>query len=100
MQTDNEGAASVASAVSAFLLIQCNQVMKHRQFQLRFQQPRSMLVVWVTLTATAADSDGTVDKVDFYVAGALAGTAATSLHTILDYALTTRRLFSGLRESN
>lgn len=41
----------------------------------------------VTLTATAADSDGTVDKVDFYVAGALVGTAATAPYT-LDYTAT------------
>ena len=41
----------------------------------------------VTFTATAADSDGTVDKVDFYVAGALVGTAATSPYT-LDYTTT------------
>ncbi len=41
----------------------------------------------VTLTATAADSDGTVDKVDFYVAGALVGTAAISPYT-LDYTTT------------
>jgi len=42
----------------------------------------------VTLTATAADEDGSVDKVDFYVAGALVGTAATSPYT-LDYTATT-----------
>lgn len=41
----------------------------------------------VTLTATAADSDGTVDKVDFYVAGTLVGTAASAPYT-LDYTTT------------
>lgn len=41
----------------------------------------------LTLTATAADSDGTVDKVDFYVAGTLVGTAATAPYT-LDYTTT------------
>ncbi len=38
----------------------------------------------VTLTANAADADGTVDKVDFFVAGQLVGTAATAPFT-LDY---------------
>lgn len=38
----------------------------------------------VTFTADAADVDGTVDKVDFYVAGALVGTVATAPYT-LDY---------------
>lgn len=42
----------------------------------------------VTLTANAADSDGTVEKVDFYVAGALVGTVATAPYT-LDYTTTT-----------
>src|SRR5690606_21462190 len=41
----------------------------------------------VTLTANAADADGTVDKVDFYVAGTLVGTAATAPYT-LDYTTT------------
>ncbi len=41
----------------------------------------------VTFTADAADADGSVDKVDFYVAGALVGTAATAPYT-LDYTAT------------
>ncbi|MGF1696390.1 glycosyl hydrolase family 18 protein [Vibrio lamellibrachiae] len=41
----------------------------------------------VTLTADASDSDGTVDKVDFYVAGALVGTAATAPY-VLEYTAT------------
>ncbi|MDA0128694.1 glycosyl hydrolase family 18 protein [Vibrio sp. MarTm2] len=41
----------------------------------------------VTLTANAADSDGSVDKVDFYVAGQLVGTTVTPPYT-LDYATT------------
>ncbi|MEZ8742474.1 glycosyl hydrolase family 18 protein [Photobacterium swingsii] len=36
----------------------------------------------VTLTATAADTDGTVAKVDFYVDGTLVGTAATAPYTL------------------
>ncbi|WP_274007548.1 chitinase C-terminal domain-containing protein [Vibrio parahaemolyticus] len=36
----------------------------------------------VTLTANAADADGSVAKVDFYVAGALAGTATTAPYTL------------------
>ncbi|EJL6723113.1 chitinase C-terminal domain-containing protein [Vibrio alginolyticus] len=35
----------------------------------------------VTLTANATDADGTVAKVDFYVAGVLAGTATTAPYT-------------------
>ncbi len=41
----------------------------------------------VTLSANAADADGTVDKVDFYVAGTLVGTVATAPYT-LDYTTT------------
>ena len=41
----------------------------------------------VTLTAAASDSDGTVDKVDFYVAGTLVGTAATAPYA-LDFTAT------------
>ncbi|MGD8110307.1 chitinase C-terminal domain-containing protein [Vibrio sp. TRT 17S01] len=41
----------------------------------------------VTLSAVADDTDGTVDKVDFYVAGQLVGTAATAPYT-LDYTTT------------
>ncbi|MGF1834675.1 chitinase C-terminal domain-containing protein [Photobacterium sanguinicancri] len=36
----------------------------------------------VTFTATAADTDGTVAKVDFYVDGALVGTTATTPYTL------------------
>ena len=36
----------------------------------------------VTLSANASDTDGTIEKVDFYVAGALVGTAATSPYTL------------------
>ncbi|QCO88039.1 chitinase [Vibrio neocaledonicus] len=36
----------------------------------------------VTLTANATDADGTVAKVDFYVAGVLAGTATTAPYTL------------------
>ena len=35
----------------------------------------------VTLTAAATDEDGTIDKVDFYVAGNLVGTSATAPYT-------------------
>ncbi|WP_419244217.1 chitinase C-terminal domain-containing protein [Photobacterium leiognathi subsp. mandapamensis] len=38
----------------------------------------------VTITADAADADGTVEKVDFYVNGALVGTAATAPY-VLEY---------------
>jgi len=41
----------------------------------------------VTLTANADDSDGTVDKVDFYVAGLLVGTVASAPYTF-DYTTT------------
>jgi len=41
----------------------------------------------VTLTALAEDSDGTIDKVDFYVAGTLVGTVASGPYT-LDYTTT------------
>ncbi|MCX9564624.1 chitinase, partial [Vibrio cholerae] len=36
----------------------------------------------VTLTADAADADGSVDKVDFYVGGALVGTSAQAPYTL------------------
>ncbi|EJL6719031.1 chitinase C-terminal domain-containing protein [Vibrio alginolyticus] len=36
----------------------------------------------VTLTANATDADGTVSKVDFYVAGVLAGTATAAPYTL------------------
>ncbi|MDO6542284.1 chitinase C-terminal domain-containing protein [Photobacterium sanguinicancri] len=36
----------------------------------------------VTFTATAADTDGTVAKVDFYVDGSLVGTTATAPYTL------------------
>ncbi|MFD2177528.1 chitinase C-terminal domain-containing protein [Veronia pacifica] len=36
----------------------------------------------VTLTAEATDSDGTVDKVDFFVAGRLVGTSATAPYSL------------------
>ncbi|WP_394252186.1 chitinase C-terminal domain-containing protein [Vibrio profundi] len=38
----------------------------------------------VTLSANASDTDGTIEKVDFYVAGLLVGTAATAPYS-LDY---------------
>ncbi|MDV5169152.1 chitinase C-terminal domain-containing protein [Photobacterium rosenbergii] len=38
----------------------------------------------ITLTSTADDSDGTVEKVDFYANGSLVGTVATAPYT-LDY---------------
>lgn len=38
----------------------------------------------VTLTANAADSDGTIDKVEFFVAGSLVGTATTQPY-VLNY---------------
>lgn len=41
----------------------------------------------VTLTADAADTDGSVDKVDFYVAGTLVGTVASAPYS-LDYTTT------------
>lgn len=41
----------------------------------------------VTLTADATDSDGSIDKVDFYVDSALVGTVATAPYT-LDYTTT------------
>ncbi len=52
----------------------------------------------VTFTATAADNDGTVDKVDFYVAGSLVGTTATSPRTRLHN--DSGGFFSGLCKSN
>ena len=84
--TDNEGAASVASAVSVSV----------DSLQPGNEAPTVSVALSaasvdvggvVTLTATAADSDGTVDKVDFYVAGSLVGTTATSPYT-LDYTTT------------
>lgn len=36
----------------------------------------------VTLTADAVDSDGTIDKVDFYIDNTLVGTAATAPYTL------------------
>lgn len=36
----------------------------------------------VTLTANATDSDGNIDKVDFYINNALVGTAATAPYTL------------------
>ncbi|MCR9421079.1 chitinase C-terminal domain-containing protein [Vibrio sp. RM-69-4] len=41
----------------------------------------------VTLTANAADTDGSVDKVDFFVAGTLVGTAVSAPYT-LEYTAT------------
>ncbi|KPL97263.1 glycosyl hydrolase family 18 protein [Vibrio splendidus] len=84
--TDNEGAASVASAVS--VSVDSAQPGNEAPTVSVALSATSVDVGGVvTLTATAADSDGTVDKVDFYVAGALVGTAATSPYT-LDYTTT------------
>ncbi|MGV2841895.1 Ig-like domain-containing protein, partial [Vibrio cyclitrophicus] len=84
--TDNEGAASVASAVS--VSVDSAQPGNEAPTVSVALSAASVDVGGVvTLTATAADSDGTVDKVDFYVAGALIGTAATNPYT-LDYTTT------------
>ncbi|MFA0611744.1 chitinase C-terminal domain-containing protein [Vibrio sp. 10N.222.49.B4] len=79
--TDNEGAASLASAVS----ISVDSVTPGNEAPtVSVALSASSVDVGgvVTLTATATDSDGTVDKVDFYVAGSLVGTAATSPYTL------------------
>ncbi|MCK6263617.1 chitinase C-terminal domain-containing protein [Vibrio sp. ZSDE26] len=47
----------------------------------------------VTLTAQADDTDGTVDKVDFYVAGTLIGTVASAPYT-LEYTTTQAGTYS------
>ncbi|MFA0071962.1 Ig-like domain-containing protein, partial [Vibrio breoganii] len=78
--TDNEGAASVTSAVS--VSVDSTQPGNEAPTVSVALSATSVDVGGVvTFTATAADSDGTVDKVDFYVAGALVGTAATSPYT-------------------
>ena len=68
--TDNEGAASVASAVS----ISVDSLQPGNEaptVSVSLSAASVDVGGVVTLTATAADSDGTVDKVDFYVAGSL-----------------------------
>jgi len=84
--TDNEGAASVASAVSVSV-DSAQPGNEAPTVSVALSAASVDVGSVVTLTATATDSDGIVDKVDFYVAGALIGTAATSPYT-LDYTTT------------
>ncbi|MDE1229955.1 chitinase C-terminal domain-containing protein [Vibrio aestuarianus] len=84
---DDKGEASAKSAVTLTV----------EESQLPGNQPPSVDMIIsatsvdvggaVTLTATAADIDGSVDKVDFFVAGTLVGSAATAPYS-LDYVTT------------
>ncbi|MGO2324007.1 chitinase C-terminal domain-containing protein [Vibrio casei] len=84
---DNEGAASPESKVT--LDIQPSQTGTNQAPTVSVSLSATSVNVGevVTLSATAADSDGTIDKVDFYIAGSLVGTAASAPYT-LDYATT------------
>ncbi|MCF7353016.1 glycosyl hydrolase family 18 protein [Vibrio sp. CK2-1] len=79
---DNEGAQSTQSTVS--LEVQTSQTDANQAPSVSVALSSSSVTLGevVTLTATAADSDGTVDKVDFYVGGSLVGTVASSPYTL------------------
>ena len=96
--TDNEGAASLASAVSVSV-DSAQPGNEAPTVSVALSAASVDVGSVVTLTATATDSDGTVDKVDFYVAGALIGTAATSPYNARLYNHSSG-LFSGLRKSD
>ncbi|EKO3944033.1 chitinase C-terminal domain-containing protein [Vibrio fluvialis] len=84
---DDKGLASVASQVTVSVSDSTQPGNEAPSVSLALSATSVDLGGVVTLTANAADADGTVDKVDFYVAGTLVGTSATAPYT-LDYTTT------------
>ena len=76
---DNEGAQSTQSTVS--LEVQTSQTDVNQAPSVSVALSSSSVTLGEVVTLTAADSDGTVDKVDFYVGGSLVGTVASSPYT-------------------
>lgn len=78
---DDQGANSTTSSVS--LEVQANQNGNQApSVSVALSSNSVALGEIVTLTASATDSDGTIDKVDFYVAGTLVGTVASTPYTL------------------
>lgn len=78
---DDAGAVSSASSVT--LTVQNSQASNEAPtVDLTLSTSSIELGGSVTLTANAADADGTVTKVDFYIAGVLAGTATSAPYSL------------------
>ncbi|WP_194089499.1 chitinase C-terminal domain-containing protein [Vibrio hibernica] len=84
---DNEGAQSTQSSVTVDVKTAQTDGNQAPTVSAALSATSVNVGEMVTLTASAADSDGTVDKVDFYVAGSLVGTVASAPYT-LDYTTT------------
>ncbi|OEF25275.1 chitinase C-terminal domain-containing protein [Vibrio rumoiensis] len=84
---DNEGATSTQSSVAVEIKAAQTDANQAPTVSVTLSSASVNVGDVVTLSATAADSDGTIDKVDFYVAGSLVGTTASAPYT-LDYTTT------------
>lgn len=84
--TDDKGATSVLSSVD-ILVDSATPGNEAPNVELTLSATVVDVGSVVTLSANAVDSDGTIDKVDFYVAGTLVGSAAAAPYR-LDYTTT------------
>ncbi|MDV6250287.1 chitinase C-terminal domain-containing protein [Vibrio sp. EA2] len=78
-----DDAGGVSSASSVTLTVQNSQASNEAPtVDLTISTPSIELGGSVTLTANATDTDGTVSKVDFYIAGVLVGTATSAPYSL------------------
>lgn len=79
---DDQGANSTTSSVTLDIATSSTETNQAPTVSVGLSSSNVTVGEVVTLTATAADSDGTIDKVDFYVAGALVGTVSSAPYTL------------------
>ncbi|MFH0266792.1 chitinase C-terminal domain-containing protein [Vibrio rumoiensis] len=79
---DDQGANSTTSSVTLDIATSSTETNQAPTVSVGLSSSSVTVGEVVTLTATAADSDGTIDKVDFYVAGALVGTVSSAPYTL------------------
>lgn len=77
---DDKGAVSTTSSVVAVTSTPTDNIAPTASLSLSASSVE--LGATVTLTANATDSEGTIDKIDFYINNALVGTAATAPYTL------------------
>ena len=79
---DDQGANSTTSSVTLDIATSSTETNQAPTVSVGLSSSSVTVGEVVTLTATAADSDGTIDKVDFYVTGALVGTVSSAPYTL------------------